>query len=428
MTDTLLDRFLRYVQIDTQSAHGTGLYPSTQKQWLLLRLLTEELRTLGAADVTLTEHGYVLATLPATTTRADVPTIAYLAHVDTAPDFSGTNVKPIVHENYQGTRIVLPDDPTQVLDPENPLYADLLTAVGKDIITASGLSLLGADDKAGVAIIMTLADHLLRHPEIEHGPIRICFTPDEEIGAGVDHLNLDQLGAQVAYTLDGENPGEINWETFSAYSARVTITGVATHPGTARRYGMVNAVHLAGKLLNQLPREFMAPESTDQRDGFIHPVGISGDAAQTTLRLILREHDDAKLDAIADMLRLQCQALNAAYPTARIEVEISESYRNMGNWLKDQMQIVDLALAACRNVGLDPFTNPVRGGTDGSRLTAMGLPTPNVFVGGHNAHGPLEWVTRQDMEKAVEVLIELARLWATDGVGFTGGYHVRQTA
>ena len=276
MADTLLSRFLRYVRVNTQSDASTGTSPSTPGQWVLLRMLESELLEMGAADVVLTEHGYVMATIPATSARPGLPTVAFLGHVDTAPDFSSQNVKPLVHRKWNGKRIVLPDDPTQVLDPAR--QPELLAARGKDVITASGRSLLGGDDKSGVAIVMSLAAHLLKHPEIPHGPVRVCFNPDEEIGSGVDLLNLDELGANVAYTLDGENPGEVVWETFSADTATITIEGVSTHPGEAKRYGMVNAVHLAAKLLAALPRENLSPETTEGRQGYIHPARIEGRA------------------------------------------------------------------------------------------------------------------------------------------------------
>lgn len=419
MTDTLLDRFLRYVKIDTTSTHNSDTYPSTAKQYDLLKLLVDELQALGLADAVLNERGYVYATIPATTDAA-VPTIAYLAHVDTAPDYSGTNVKPIVHENYQGQVIRLPEDPAQVLDPGDPRYDDLLTAVGKDVVTSSGDTLLGADDKAGVAVVMTLIERLMADTSIPHGPIRICFTPDEEVGAGVKYLELDDLGANAAYTLDGGAVGELSWETFSADGAQVTIRGVSTHPGTAHRYGMVNAVHLAGKLLAMLPREFASPEATEKRAGFIHPVRISGDAAETIITFILRDHDNDKLAQKGEIVRKICAALEAAHPGARIAVDITTQYRNMGEWMGEHMLTVELAEQACRRAGVEPWHNAVRGGTDGSRLTQRGLPTPNIFCGGHNAHGPLEWVAVQDMEKAVDVLVELAQLWVEQGPGFRG--------
>lgn len=408
---TLRDRFLRYVQIYTTSDPFSQSYPSTARQWDLLRLLRDELTAIGASDVELTEQGYVLATIPATPGHEKAPVVAFLAHVDTAPDFSGEHVKPIVHETYDGRIIVLPDDPRQVIDPANPMYADILTAVGKDVITASGTTLLGADDKAGIAIIMTAAEYLLKNPQIPHGTIRICFNPDEEVGRGVDHLDIAKLGASAAYTFDGGAVGEVSWETFSADGATVEITGVSTHPGTAHAYGMVNAVHLAGKLLGMLPREFAAPESTYKWGGFIHPTSIEGNTAATTVRFILRDHDNDKLAAKGDALQKICAALQAMYPTASIKCTISRSYRNMGYWLRDRPEIMDKLRAACADAGVQAYDEPVRGGTDGSRLTERGLPTPNIFTGGHNAHGPLEWVAVQDMERGVDVMVALAKRW-----------------
>src|SRR5579859_1761360 len=418
MSDTLLSRFLRYVRINTQSDASTGTSPSTPGQWVLLRMLESELLEMGAANVVLTEHGYVMATIPATSARAGVPTVAFLGHVDTAPDYSGQNVKPLVHRKWNGKRIVLPDDPTQVLDPA--LQPELLAARGKDLITASGKSLLGGDDKSGVAIVMSLAGYLLKHPEIPHGPVRVCFNPDEEIGSGVDLLNLDELGANVAYTLDGENPGEVVWETFSADSATITIEGVSTHPGEAKRYGMVNSVHLAAKLLAALPRENLSPETTDGRQGYLHPARIDGRAERTVIEVILRDYE---LEGLADKgarLAGLCRGLQASEPLARITCHIRPGYRNMGYWLKKDMTPVNLAIEAMRNLGLDPQSPAARGGTDGSRLTADGLPTPNLFAGYHNPHGPLEWTTVQDMEMAMRACVELVRLWEHKGAGYKG--------
>lgn len=407
-TDTLLSRFLRYVQIHTTSNPDSETTPSSAQQWDLLRLLRDELEALGAHEVRLNEHGYLFATLPATTAK-HVPTLAFTAHVDTTPDFPGQGVKPLVHRNYNGQPIVLPDDPRQVLDPARD--PNLKTAIGKDIVTAGGTTLLGADDKAGVAIIMTLAAHLLTHPEIKHSRIRLCFNPDEEIGRGVDKLDLQELGADVAYTLDGEHLGEINWETFSGDNATVTIEGVATHPGWAKPHGMVNAVHLAGKLLAALPREHSAPETTDGRQGYIHPHDIAGNAAKTVLRFILRDFDNDKLAQHGARLKALCEGLQGAEPRARITCEIKPSYRNMGYWLKNDRRPVDYAFEAVRAVGLQPMERAIRGGTDGSRLTERGLPTPNIFDGCHNAHGPLEWVCVQDMEAAMQVCVKLAEIW-----------------
>ncbi len=418
VTDTLLSRFLRYVQIDTQSAYGQASIPSTAGQWDLLRLLEAELKALGAQEVCLTEFGYLLATLPATSSKPDLPVVALLAHVDTAYEMSGRNVKPRVYRKWNGKPIRLPDDPAQVLDPA--LHPDLLTAVGKDLVTASGTTLLGADDKAGAAIVMTLAAHLLAHPEIKHGKLRLCFTPDEEVGRGVDKLDLDELGANVAYTFDGEAAGEVVWETFSADSAEVTIRGISTHPGQARKYGMVNALLLAAKLLVALPREEASPETTDQRQGFIHPNQIEGGVERVTLRFILRDFDEAGLADKGERLRRLCRGLQGAEPRARIDCRIRPTYRNMGYWLRKDMTPVNLACAAVRAVGLEPTSPPIRGGTDGSRLTERGLPTPNLFTGMHNPHGPLEWVTVQDMELAVKVTVALVQQWEQAGAGYKG--------
>lgn len=418
MSDTLLSRFLRYVRVNTQSDPGTGTSPSTPGQWVLLRMLESELLEMGATDVVLTEHGYVMATIPATSDRRGVPVVAFLGHVDTAPDYTGQNVKPLVHHKWNGKPIVLPDDPSQVLDAAQ--HPELLAARGKDLITASGRTLLGGDDKSGVAIVMSLAAHLLRHPEIMHGPVRVCFNPDEEIGSGVDLLDLDQLGANVAYTLDGEHPGEVVWETFSADTAVITIDGVSTHPGEGKRYGMVNSLHLAAKLLAALPRENLSPETTEGRQGYIHPARIDGRVERTVIEVILRDYELAGLaDKGARVVGL-CQGLQAAEPRARITCDIQPGYRNMGYWLKKDMTPVDLALEAMRSLGLEPSSPAARGGTDGSRLTAAGLPTPNLFAGYHNPHGPLEWTTVQDMELAVRACAALVQLWEQKGVGYKG--------
>ena len=418
MADTLLSRFLRYVSINTQSDSSTGTSPSTQGQWVLLRMLESELLELGAADVVLTEHGYVIATIPATSAKPDVPTVAFFGHIDTAPDFSGHDVKPLVHRKWNGKPIVLPDDRSQVLDPA--LYPELLTARGKDIVTASGRSLLGGDDKSGVAIVMSLAAHLLRHPEIVHGRVRVCFNPDEEIGSGVDKLDLDQLGANLAYTLDGENPGEVVWETFSADTAVITVEGVSAHPGEGKTKGMVNSLVLAAKLLAAMPRDNLSPETTEGRQGYIHPARMDGRVERTVIEVILRDYE---LEGLADKgARLVglCRGLQASEPRARIRCEIKPSYRNMGYWLKKDMTPVNLAIEAMRNLGLEPCSPAARGGTDGSRLTERGLPTPNLFAGYHNAHGPLEWAAVQDMELAMRACVELVQLWEQKGAGYKG--------
>lgn len=418
MPDTLLARFLRYVQVHTTSDPDSSTSPSTACQWDLLRMLESELRSLGAAEVTLDQHGYLMATLPATSPRPGLPVVAFLAHVDTSPEFPGHGVKPIVHRKWNGKPIVLPDDRHQVLDPA--CLPDLARAKGQDVITASGRTLLGGDDKSGVAILMSLADHLLCHPEIQRGPIRLCFTADEEVGRGVAHLDLDILGANVAYTLDGDNPGEIVWETFSADQAVITIEGVSTHPGDARKGGMVNALMLAARLLVALPRENLSPETTDGREGFIHPSRLDGGVDRAVIKLLLRDHDLDGLREKGARLKAVCRALQAAEPRARIRCRIVEQYRNMGYWLQHDMTPVHLAYEAARAIGLEPVSPATRGGTDGSRLTEMGLPTPNLFAGYHNPHGPLEWAVLQEMELSLRLCIELVQLWEQKGAGYKG--------
>jgi tripeptide aminopeptidase len=402
------EHFLRYVQIDTQSAEDSAEIPSTAKQLDLQRMLEGELRALGAQDVVLTDYGCVLATIPATV-DGDVPTVAFLAHVDTVPGFSGAGVKPIVHRSYAGGPIVLPDDADQVLTVENsPLLKEKL---GEDIVTASGTTLLGADDKAGVAIVMAMASHLLGNPGIPHGDVRICFTPDEEVGRGVENLTLDDLAASVAYTLDGENPGEVVYESFSADKALVRITGVSIHPGLAKGK-LVNALQLAAKLIDMLPQNTRTPDTTEGREGFIHLYRLSGTAAEAELHFILRDFELDELAAHGELLRSACATLQAGEPRAKVECAITEQYRNMRYWLENDMHPVELMIEAIKQAGIEPRVKPVRGGTDGSRLTQMGLPTPNIFTGMQNVHGPLEWVSLQDMAKAAQVCVNLVQLWA----------------
>lgn len=405
----LEDRFLRYVQIDTTADPASSTSPSTAIQFDLLNLLVEELKQIGAKEVRLTGYGAVLATIPATVT-ADVPTIALLAHVDTAPQFSGTGVKPIVHRAYPGGDLVLPDDPEQVLSPAKLPY--LAQRIGDDIVTASGTTLLGADDKAGVAIIMTVARHLLQHPDLPHGPVRIAFTPDEEIGRGV-HPDLPRdLQADVAYTLDGAHRGEIVYETFSADAARITIKGVSIHPGWAKDK-LVNATHLAARIVNTLPQATLTPETTADRQGFLHVVGMKGSAAEMTIDLILRDFERDGLARLGELLQSVCAAVQAGEPRATITCTITPQYRNMRYWLENDMRPVELVREACRLAGVEPFSVPVRGGTDGSRLTELGLPTPNVFTGMQEIHGPLEWVSLQDMAASTEVCLKLVQRWAS---------------
>jgi len=404
----LEERLIRYARIDTQSDEASGASPSTSKQFDLLRLLADELREIGAQDVALADYGAVLATIPATT-QTSAPTIAFLAHVDTAPAFNATGVKPIVHRKYTGGDIVLPDDPHAVLSPTRFPY--LAQKAGDDIITASGTTLLGADDKAGVAIVMTLAHHLLRNPDLAHGPIRIAFTPDEEIGRGV-HLNLPRdLKAEAAYTLDGAEQGEVVFETFSADKATVTIQGVSTHPGDAKDE-LVNALHLAAKIVMTLPHVTLTPETTSDRQGFIHLYQMSGTAAEAELHFIVRDFERDKLRAHGELIQQVCATVQATEPRARITCAITPQYRNMRDWLEKDMRPVELAREACRQLGIAPISTPIRGGTDGSRLTELGVPTPNLFTGMQNIHGPLEWVSVQDMAAATMLCVNLAQLWA----------------
>ena len=405
-TADLLERFLRYVQIDTRSDSHSATTPSTPGQWDLLRLLAAELTALGATDVKLTEFGYVLATVPATTKKTVVPRVAWCAHVDTSPNLPSA-AKPIVHRAYDGRPIVLPDDPTKILTVDSMPH--LRGAIGHDIITASGTTLLGSDDKSGVAIVMAAARHLLQHPEISHGPLRLCFNPDEEIAAGMQKLDLAELGADAAYTLDGELPGGIDFETFSADSAVLEITGVAAHPGWAKDV-MVNALRLAGKFLDALPRA-QSPERTSGRDGFIHPVECKGSAEQVIVRMIVRDFELAGLAEKRALIERLAAELRTSEPRASVAVTFAEQYRNMRYWLEKDMSPVEHAREALRRAGMTPVSQDFRGGTDGSNLTARGLPTPNLFCGMHGIHSEREWVSLQDMTKSVETLLHLAQIW-----------------
>jgi tripeptide aminopeptidase len=412
MTDIALaeleDRFVRYAMIDTQSDAASTTTPSTERQFGLLRLLQQELAEIGAGEIVLTPYGAVLATIPSNVPHT-VPTIALCAHVDTSQQFNGFSVKPIVHRNWGGHDIVLPDDPAQVLSGAKFPY--LAGKLGEDIVTASGTTLLGADDKAGVAIVMTVARHLLANPGVAHGKIRLCFTPDEEIGRGV-HRDLPRdLAADVAYTLDGAGKGEIVYETFSADQATVRVEGVSVHPGWAKGK-LVNALHLLAKIIDTLPQATQTPETTEGREGFWHVTQASGGSAAAEMTIILRDFEREGLHARGEMLKAVCAAVAATEPRAKITCTISEQYRNMRYWLETEMKPVDLAREACRAAGVEPFTNVIRGGTDGSRLTEMGVPAPNIFTGMQEIHGPLEWISIQDMQAAARVCVKLTELWA----------------
>jgi tripeptide aminopeptidase len=404
----VLDRFLRYVRYDTQSDETSTTFPSTDKQLILLRALTDELRAIGLADASIDEHGYVMATIPATTKKAGVPTIGFLAHVDTSPEMPGAGVAPIVHRGYDGRDLVLPDDPTAVLRLHDiPALADQM---GHDIVTASGTTLLGADNKAGIAEIMTAAAFLMAHPELAHGTIRLGFTPDEEVGRGTQHFDVARFGAQFAYTLDGGRRGEIEMESFSADAMTVTFHGVNTHPGYAKGR-MVNAIKAAARFIDRLPHDRMSPETTDGNEGFVHPYVITASVQTTSVRLLIRDFVTAALREKEGMLEALAREVAAGYPGVRVEVAVEESYRNMKEVLDRYPAVVDHAREAIRRAGIEPITHPIRGGTDGSRLSFMGLPTPNLFAGENNFHSRLEWVSVPDMEKAVEVIVHLCQVW-----------------
>ena len=406
MTDTLLDRFLRYVVIDTQSDPRSDSQPSTEKQKDLGRLLVAELQAMGITDAALDAHGYVYATIPATSDKP-VPVLCFCSHMDTAPDFSGTGVKPQIHRNYQGGDIALPGTSGLVIRvAEHP---ELAHQIGHDIVTTDGTTLLGADDKAGIAEIMTAAAHLMAHPEIPHGKIRLLFTPDEEIGRGVDKVDLDRLGADFAYTLDGETAGHLEDETFSADGAEIDIEGVAIHPGFAKDR-MENALKIAAAIVARLPKD-QAPETTEGRAGFLHPTDLSGSMEKAHVALILRDFTEKGLREKEALLRAIITQVMADYPGSTARLTVKAQYRNMKEVVGRHPQIVDNALEAIRRVGLTPVQGSIRGGTDGSRLSALGLPCPNLFAGGHAFHSPLEWVSRQDMEKAAAVIVALAQVF-----------------
>ncbi|NIZ11672.1 peptidase T [Pseudooceanicola sp. HF7] len=399
----LESRLVRYAAVDSQSDADSPSSPSTQIQYNMLNMLRDELTEIGAQEVTITDYGVVLATLPGNT---DAPTIGLLAHVDTAPQFNATGVKPRVIKGYNGGDITYPDNAELVLSPKDFPY--LAQKQGHDIITASGLTLLGADDKAGVAIIMTAARHLMENPDIPHGPIRIAFTPDEEIGRGVGPELPRDLAADFAYTFDGGKVGEVEYESFSADLAEVVVNGVSIHPGYAKGK-LVNAIHLASRIISALPQGTMQPELTEGDEGFIHATDMIGGSSEMRIKIILRDFELDGLEAKGEMLRKVCAAVQATEPRAQISCTIKPQYRNMRYWLEKDMTPVDLARDAARAVGVEPLSVPIRGGTDGSRLTEMGVPTPNLFTGMQCIHGPLEWVSVQDMRKATELCVALLK-------------------
>ncbi len=404
---SVAERLMRYVQIDTQSDPHSKLHPSTPKQKVLSNLLATELLEIGVVDVVTDKFGYVYGTIPATSAKK-MPVVCFCSHIDTAPDCSGTNVKPILHAKYNGHPIILPDDESQVITTEK--YPYLKNHIGKDIITASGNTLLGADDKAGVAIIMDFAQYLINHPEILHGTVKILFTPDEEIGEGTVKLNLEQLGANFAYTLDGGKLGSFEEETFSADGVTIQIEGIIAHPGDAKNK-MVNAIKIASEIVDQLPKEKLSPESTEARQGFIHPLRIEGLAEKASIDFLIRDFDTSQLKIHESFLQSIAEKVMAKYPGASYTFKVIEQYRNMKEILDQFPFTVSYAEEAYRRIGLPFIKEPIRGGTDGSRLSFMGLPCPNIFTGMQAIHSKHEWIGVEDMQSAVEALVELVKVW-----------------
>lgn len=405
---SVLDRFLRYVAYDTQSREGSDTYPSTAKQLVLLRDLVAELEAVGVTGASIDEHGYVMGTIPATSTKRNVPTVGFIAHVDTSPEMSGAAVKPIVHRDYRGGDIALPDDPDAVLRVEDSPY--LRECIGHDIVTASGTTLLGADNKAGVAEIVTAAEYLVAHPEIPHGTIRVAFTPDEEVGQGTKYFDVGRFGARYAYTMDGGARGEFEFETFSADAMTLTFKGFNTHPGYAKGR-MVNAIKLAARFIDRLPTDRLSPETTEGREGFVHPYVVQPSVDKTSVKLIVRDFVTSGLKEKEAWLESLAREVVAGIGGASVECAVEESYRNMREIIDQHPLVVERAREALARAGITARERGVRGGTDGSKLSFMGLPTPNVFAGEQNFHSRLEWVSVQDMEKAVEVIVEIARAW-----------------
>lgn len=402
------ERFLRYVQVDTTADPESPTFPSSEKQKDLSRLLVNELQAIGITDAETDEWGYVYGTIPATSSKEGIPTICFCSHIDTAPDCSGTNVKPIVHRKYTGAPIVLPDDPTQIITIEKHSY--LKEKIGDDLITASGLTLLGADDKAGVAIIMDLAAQLMANPSIPHGKIRVLFTPDEEVGRGVEQLNMERLNADYGYTLDSGELGAIEDESFSADEMTFHITGVSAHPGYAKGK-MVHAMKIASAFIAALPINEWCPEATTGREGFVHPTAFSGGLEEATVSFIIRDHDTTKLAAYEKRLSDILKSVIAAFPGATFTEKVTEQYRNMKEIIKDVPFVTDYAIQAMKNAGITPKPTIIRGGTDGSRMSFMGLPCPNIFTGEMAIHSKHEYVSVQDMQKAVDTLVELVQIW-----------------
>jgi tripeptide aminopeptidase len=405
---TVTDRFIKYVQIDTTADPLSTSFPSSEKQKDLARVLVQELKEMGIQDAEMDEWGYVFATIESNSSNVNAPTICFCAHMDTAPDCSGTNVKPIIHRNYDGNPITLPDDPTQIITKER--YKYLESKIGDDLITASGHTLLGADDKAGVAIIMDFAHYIMTNPAIPHGKIRILFTPDEEVGRGVDHLDMEKLNADFGYTLDGGPLGSIEDESFSADGVEIKIVGKSIHPGYAKNK-MVNAIKVASEFVAALPKNEWCPESTEHREGFVHPTSIKGELEEATINLIVRDHDTSKLKIYEDRLKSILDEILATYPPLEVEFKVTEQYRNMKEMLNTVPFVTEYAIEAMKKIGINSEATIIRGGTDGSRLSFMGLPCPNIFTGEMAIHSRHEYVSIQDMQKAIQTMVHLIQIW-----------------
>ncbi|MBA4251480.1 MAG: peptidase T [Chlorobiaceae bacterium] len=401
-----VDRFLNYVKYDTQSDDNATTFPSTSKQKILSQALADELKQLGLTDAHMDENGYVIATLPSNVDK-EVPVIGFISHVDTSPAVSGENVNPIIHKNYQGGDIVLPKDDQIIKANENP---DLQTMIGFDIITSDGSTLLGADNKAGVAEIVDAVNYLLTHPEVKHGTIKICFTPDEEIGRGTEKFDVKKFGASYAYTVDGQTRGEIETETFSADALVLNFHGKNIHPGYAKGK-MINSIKLAAKFIESLPKDSFSPETTEGREGYVHPFIINGNEELTTVKFIIRDFEQEKLKEYEDFLISKAEEIVKQFPGARVSHQIINQYKNMKYILQHHPQVSDYAKEAMLRLGITPLVHPIRGGTDGSRLSFMGLPTPNIFAGEHAFHSKTEWVSIQDMEMAVKLIVEICKVW-----------------
>jgi len=404
---TCIDRFLKYVKYDTQSDEDSKTFPSSDKQKILSKDLANELKEMGLQDAHMNEHGYVMATLPSNTNK-DVPAIGFIAHVDTSPAVSGANVNAVIHRNYKGGDIILPNDKTQIIKASE--NSDLANMIGYDIITTDGTTLLGADNKCGVAEIMDAVNYLLQHPEVKHGPIKVCFTPDEEVGRGTEKFDVKKYGAKYAYTVDGQSRGEVETETFSADAVLITIRGKNIHPGYAKGR-MINSVKVASALIESLPKDSLSPETTENREGYVHCVSFNGNEESTTLKFIIRDFVTAKLKEYENILKNLVEKTVAKYPGSQFNFEVIEQYRNMKEILDQHPEVEANAVEAMERLGIKPIKQAIRGGTDGARLSFMGLPTPNIFAGEHSFHSKLEWVSIQDMETAVQCIVEIAKVW-----------------